>query len=72
MNTPVEETGTQKIMVGIKMDRFENGPYSLMFLKNKFRTRRLLQSTGVASNFQVTPSMSKYSVRLRLKLIETR
>ena len=33
-NTPVEETGTQKIMARIKMDNFDNSPYSLMFLNN--------------------------------------
>ena len=54
METPVEETGAQKIMVGIKIDRFENGTYSLMFLKNsiqnKATTAEHRSSTKLPSN----------------------
>ena len=39
METTAEETGTQKIMAGIKMDIFENGPYYLMFLNNSIQNK---------------------------------
>ena len=34
MDTPVEETGAQMLTAGLKMDVFDNPPYSLMFLNN--------------------------------------
>ena len=34
METPVEGTGAQILMEGIKMENFDDSPYSLMFLNN--------------------------------------
>ena len=34
MDTPVEETGAQMLMIGVEIDNFDDSPYCLIFLNN--------------------------------------
>ena len=55
--TPAEENGAHMLMTGLKMDDFDNSPYSLMFLNNAIQKE---ETTAEHRNGIIFPSITSH------------
>ena len=55
-DTPMEETGTQMLMAGLKMDNFDNSPYFLMFLNNAIKNEETTADHIIGTSFPISTS----------------
>ena len=71
MGTQVKETVTQMKTIGLKMDAFDDSPYSLMLLNNATQNEETTSDQRSGAIFQLAPVMRISTFRLRVLLIET-
>ena len=55
--TPVEETGAQILLAGLKMDDFDDSPYSLMFLNNSIQNEETTADNRIGT---IYPSITSH------------
>ena len=51
-DTPVDETGAQMLMTGLKMDNFDDSPYFLMFLYNAIQNEETTTDHMIGTIFK--------------------